>query len=178
MEPPGLSTASRNSSMSSDTSKKTKHAMGPTLNSLRGTQMDGTSVQMDSQRRGLQTRAANQYNSNSLLQMVLIAPFMKMMHRLWTRQDLNWQCGNMIIVFYFWLYIVFQFCTISRMWYIVPYSLLLSNSCPARELHMWTGLISRPLYMWPGCNDRCGYLCTETMQVVASFSMTAGVSCN
>ena len=101
MEPPGLSTASRNSSMSSDTSKKTKRAMGPTLNSLRGTQMDGTSVQMDSQRRGLQTRAANQYNSNSLLQMVLIAPFMKTMHRLWTRQDLNWQCGNTIIVFLF-----------------------------------------------------------------------------
>ena len=85
MEPPGSSTAFRNSSMSSDPLKKTKRAMGHTLNSLRGTQMDGTSVQMDSRRRDLQTRAVYQYNSNFLLQMVLIAPFVKMMHRLWTR---------------------------------------------------------------------------------------------
>ena len=161
MEPPGSSTASRNSSMSSDPLKKTKHAMGPTLNSLRGTRMDGTSVQMDSQRRGLQTRAANKYNSNFLLQMVLIVPFMKTMHRLWTRQNLNWQCGNTIIVFLFLAYVLFFSFALYQRWYIVlGHS---ANSCPARELRIWIGLISRPLYMWPGCNDSVDiHLCTET----------------
>lgn len=164
MEPPGLSTASRNSSMSSDPLKKTKHAMGPTLNSLRGTRMDGTSVQMDSQRRGLQTRAANQYNSNFPLQMVLIAPFMKAMHRLWTRRNLNWQCGNTIIVFLF----LAMYC-FSVLHYIKDgiYIVLLLDIQP---IHVQLessicGLASYPGHFICGLGAMIGvdiYLCTET----------------